>query len=126
MFCIGIGGLIALNCLLYPIVPPTLLRVTPDKIVFGTGLRYKPFELPYRLLEKIETFTQTSALEVNGQSRTVDGGALFRFKKDPSIPSQMATSMGAAYFSYELKISSTYAALNGSQMAEAAHRITGK
>jgi hypothetical protein len=125
-FSIGIGGAIALNCFLYLIVPPTLLRVTKDRIIFGCGLRYKPFELPCRLLEKIETYSQVSMLQVNGKSRTVDGGALFLFKNDPSIPSQMATSMGAIYYGFQLKINSTYAAMNGPKMVEAAHRITGK
>lgn len=126
VFSIGVGGLIALNCFLYLIVPPTLLRVTKDKIIFATGLRYKPFELPCRLLEKIETFSQVSGLVVNGQTRTVDGGASLLFKNDPLIPSQMTTSMGAAYYNYQLRISSTYASLNGPKMVEALHRITGK
>jgi len=121
-----IGGLIAGNCLLYFVVPPVLLKVTSNEIVFGTGLRYRPYAISTRFLESIEAFDQVSMLKVGGRERIVDGGAKFLFRADPSIPSQLTTSMGAAYYNNLLKISSTYAHLSGPQIVEAARRITRK
>ncbi len=116
-FSVICGGAIFLNSIIYLIVPPVMLRVSKDKIVFGTGMRYSPFTISAAMVERVESFTTLSNLEVNGKKETVDGGACLYFKNDPSLPSQQTTSMGIKYENYKLEISSTYADLSGPEIA---------
>ena len=124
-FSVICGGAIFINCLIYFFVPPLLLKVTPEKITFGTGLRYNPFEISARFVEKAESFTKQSDLEVDGKRATVDGGAFLYLKNDPSIPSQLTTSMGIKYSNFKLEVESRYADLSGPEIVQKTKEILG-
>ena len=124
-FSVICGGAIFINCLVYLFVPLLLLKVTPEKITFGTGLRYNPFEVSARFVEKAESFTKQSDLEVNGKRETVDGGAFLYLKNDPSIPAQLTTSMGIKYSNFKLEVESRYADLSGPEIAQRTKAILG-
>ena len=124
-FAVICGGAILINCVIYFFVPPLMLRVTSDKITFGTGFRYRPFDIPAKFVEKVEAFTKQSDLEVDGKRAIVDGGACISFRNDPSIPSQKATSAGIGYWNYQLNIESRYANLSGPEIAERTKNILG-
>lgn len=126
LFAVIIGGVIFVNCFIYLIFPPLMLRVTREKIVFGVGMRYNPFEVPAHLLEKAESFTRESNLEVNGKREVVDGGACLYLRNDPAIPSQKTTSMGIKYSGYKLEISSTYADIGGKELVAKVKQLLGK
>ncbi len=117
-FSVICGGAIFLNCFIYLFFPPLMLRVTKDKITFGVGMRYNPFDIPASLVQKAESFTQASNLEVDGKRATVDGGAAIFLRNDPSIPSQKATSMGIVFYNYKLEISSTYSNMSGPEIVQ--------
>ena len=125
-FALIIGGLISINCFFYLIFPPLLLRVTKNTITFATGLRYKPFDVPTKLLERFQTFSQESNLEVNGKKSIVEGGAEFTLKNDASIPAQLATSMGIQYNDYRIRVLSFYANKSGQAIVAAAGAILKK
>lgn len=122
-FAVICGGVIAVNCFIYLIFPPLMLRVTKETITFAVGLRYNPFDVPTRLLESVTTYTQESNLEVNGKKAIVEGGAELILKNDSSIPSQKTTSMGVAYVNYTIRIQSTYANTSGQQIVEEVNKI---
>ncbi|MBS1198976.1 MAG: hypothetical protein H6R18_2761 [Proteobacteria bacterium] len=121
-----LGGLISINCFFYLIFPPLMLRVTKETVTFAVGLRYKAFDVPAKLVERLQTFSKESDLEVNGVKSIVDGGVEFFLKNDPSIPSQMTTSMGVVYYNYNLRVLSMYANKSGSEIVEAAKAILKK
>ncbi|EKD84163.1 MAG: hypothetical protein ACD_39C00213G0001 [uncultured bacterium] len=125
-FAVICGGAIFVNCLVYLFFPPLMLKVSKDKVIFGTRMRYVPFEVPAALVEKVESFTRESNLEVNGKKEIVDGGASLQLKNDPSIPSQKVTSMGISYCNYKLDISSTYANMSGKEIVEKVKAVLGK
>jgi len=121
-----IGGAITANCFLYLFVPPVMLRVTKDKISFGTGFRYNLYDIPASFLEKVETYMRESNVEVNGKRSIVEGGTSFYFKSASEIPAQLTTSAGIQYYNYQLTISSTYADLGSKEVVEAVNGILGK
>lgn len=125
-FAVIIGGAIFVNCLIYFFFPPLMLKVTRDKIIFGTGLRYVPFEIPAKYFETVEAFTKESDLEVDGKRAIVDGGATIHLKNDPAIPSQKTTSMGIGYYNYVLTFSSRYTNISGKEMVEKVKAVLGK
>lgn len=122
-FAVICGGAITVNCFIYLISPPLMLRVTKETITFAVGLRYNPFEVPTRLLEKVATYTQESNLEVNGKKAIVEGGAELFLKSDSSIPAQKTTSMGVAYANYTIRIQSAYANISGQKIVEEVNKI---
>ncbi|MEW6710284.1 MAG: hypothetical protein AB1403_10720 [Candidatus Riflebacteria bacterium] len=121
-----IGGAIFINCFFYLISPPVMLRVTRDKIWFGTGFRYNLFEMPARLVERIETYTQQSNLEVDGKKAIVEGGTSLYFKNDPSIPNEKVTSAGITYANCCLNIFSNYANIGSREAVATIKEILGK
>ncbi|MFZ5951093.1 MAG: hypothetical protein ACOYXC_10335 [Candidatus Rifleibacteriota bacterium] len=121
-----IGGAIFINCFFYLISPPVMLRVTRDKIWFGAGFRYNLFEMPAKLVDSIETYTQESNLEVDGKRAMVEGGTCIHFKNDPSIPNSKATSAGITYMGYNLRIFSGYANIGSREAVAAIKEILGK
>ncbi len=124
-FSTALGGLITINCFLYLIAPPIMLRITRENISFGTGFRYNLFDIPAKMLEKINTFTQESSVEVNGKKAIVEGGVELYFKNVEEIPSQKTTSMGIQYHAYRLIISSTYADKPGNEIVDQTKKILG-
>ncbi|HAE40461.1 MAG TPA: hypothetical protein DCG57_17785 [Candidatus Riflebacteria bacterium] len=126
VFSLLVGGAISINCFIYLIVPPVMLRVTRDKISFGTGFRYNLYDIPANLLTTVETVMQESALEVNGKKAIVEGGTSLQFKMVPEIPAQLATSAGIQYQGYCLTISSTYGDLASKDIVGPVKSILGK
>ncbi len=124
-FATALGGLISVNCFIYLLSPPVMLRVTRDKISFGTGFRYNLFDLPADKLEKVETFMQESAVEVNGKKAIVEGGTAMYFKNSDDIPAQKTTSAGIQYHGHRLIISSTYSDTGSKEIVERAKAILG-
>jgi hypothetical protein len=107
-FAIGCGGLIVFSQIYYLIKPPTMLSLTPTTLTFGTGLRYKPFQVSASLIKDIRVFEQQSNLSLMGKTKTVSGGIEIEFKNDASLPSSLATSAGISYMNFVLRVSKPY------------------
>lgn len=119
-----LGGAISINCLIFFFFPPVILKVTKDKLVLASGMRYVPYEIPTKV-EKVEIVMKEANLEVDGKKAIVEGGISIFLKHDPSYPSQMATSMGLGNFNYVLIVSTTYSDLDSKTMLAETKRILG-
>lgn len=104
-FFLGCGGLIALNCLWYFIVPPVMLRFDEKGVTFGTGLRYKPCTIPWKHVEKIG-YGAEACLTLKDQFLA---GPMIVFREDPDVPAFKAASMGLGYSFRRLTLHWLYA-----------------
>lgn len=104
-FTIGIGGLVAIQMLLYIISPPITLLATEKGLSFATGFRYKLYTIPWSYVDKIGTGIDKTILILN---KKVVAGLQIEFKKSKEIESWKATSIGVAYFNYVLTLNWFY------------------
>ena len=108
VFAVLIGSVIALSQTYYLIVPPVMLRVSPEGLWLATGLRYKPFLIPLQYLRSINTYQSESMLEIGGKKRIVDGGVELSFEQSQRIPASLVTSAGLSYSNYSLRLFKAY------------------
>lgn len=101
----GVGGLIAVQMLLYLIIPPVLFRASAEGIAFATGLRYTLYTIPWKYVESIGGGIDVAALAAE---KKIFGGLQIKFKESPEIPGILATSIGARYVYYILTLSYWY------------------
>ena len=92
LFFILIPGLILLKTSPLLIKPPVMMRVDESGVTFGTLFAYKPYTIPLKYLERVGTVT----IEATVSMPFALGMALY-FKKDPSIPTALATSAGITF-----------------------------
>jgi hypothetical protein len=93
VFAISVGLLLIISQGWYVVFPPTLMKISRDSISFGTGMRYKQFEIPIKYYKNSE---------INSMGLSV------YFTADESIPSSKATSAGIGYFNYCLTLGKLY------------------
>lgn len=116
-FFVIIGGVIAVQMLLYLISPPVMLRASAEGIAFGTGFRYNLFTIPWKYVDSIGGGIDMVQAVAN---KKIVGGIQITFKNSQDIPMWKATSIGISYVNYVLTLSIFY---TGPKTSEAMEKL---
>ncbi len=125
-FTFIIGSIIILSQLYFLIVPPLMMRVTPEFISFGTGFLYQQQNFPANMLLSADLLIEDSAVEVLGKRKKTLQGVELRFERDESIPSSMITSAGITYSDWTLRLHKPYINRSPSRILSAIREIIGR
>lgn len=93
-FAVAIGGVIAVQMMLYIIKPPIMFQVSREGIAFGTGFRYTLYLIPWKYIDTIGAGIDMPGLAVN---KKLIFGVMISIKQSNEIPGGMATSIGVKY-----------------------------
>jgi len=104
-FFVVIGGVIAVQMLVYLVSPPVMFRASSEGIGFGTGFRYNLFTIPWKYVDSIGGGIDLVQAVAN---RKLFGGIQVIFKNSQEIPMWKATSIGVSYMNYVLTLSVVY------------------
>ncbi|MBN1533589.1 MAG: hypothetical protein JXA20_13050 [Spirochaetes bacterium] len=119
VFFIVVGGACFLRSLLYLLRPPALLRASAEGIAFATGLRYRPFMIPWRFVDTIGVGIDLSQLP----SSKIQGGLQISFVNSNEIPNGLPTSIGVSYMFYTLTVRLTYMGRSMKESVEALRKM---
>ncbi|HDR91070.1 MAG TPA: hypothetical protein ENN75_02355 [candidate division Zixibacteria bacterium] len=125
-FTFIIGSMIILSQLYFLILPPLMMRVTPEFVSFGTGFLYHQQKFPAHMLLSADLFIEESEVEVIGKRRKTVQGVEICFERDESIPSSLTTSAGITYSDWTLRLHKPYINRSPSKIVSAVREITGK
>ncbi len=114
-FFVIIGGVIAIQMLLYLIKPPVMFRASPEGVSFGCGFRYNLFTIPWKYIENVGGGIDIVQAIAN---KKIMGGLQITFKNSQDIPHWKATSIGVSYVGYTLTLSIIYSGFGVSGIIE--------
>jgi hypothetical protein len=117
LFFAGCGGAIAVQMLLYLVLPPVMFRASVEGISFGTGFRYTLYTIPWKSVNAMGAGVDSAQLIVN---KNIFAGLQVEFAHDPGLPSWLPTSIGVSYVFYTLTLSWIYM---GAGLAQARQSI---